>query len=202
VSNLKQIALAIDMYATDHDDSFPPAFVNPIPQTDWSLIIQPYLMKSQTIYAPTYDISRTLLCPAGVQSRGGKTIKLMYSVHRWMFVNSPSASNMPQAYRRNQVTRPSEVVMITDGCQQSKSFSSGFDSLAALDNVSDCNVAYPDTNPDEAEPAGPNTDTDSAVGTIRWRHSKNTGANFLFVDGHVESLLIGQLKRRNLYHDP
>jgi prepilin-type N-terminal cleavage/methylation domain-containing protein/prepilin-type processing-associated H-X9-DG protein len=204
VSNLKQIALAIDMYASDYGESFPPAFISTVPGSDWSLIIQPYLMKSQTTYGSTYDVSRTLVCPSGVQSRSGKTIKLMYSVHRWMFVNSPpTALSLPALYRRNQVSRPSEVVMVADGCQQSKASSGvAFDSLAALDGVEDCYIAYPGTKPDEPEPTGPNTDGDASVGTIRWRHFNNTGANFLFADGHVESLLIGQLKRRNLYYDP
>ena len=129
-------------------------------------------------------------------------IKVMYSAHRWMFVNiPPPASVLPASYRRTQVARPGEVVMITDGCQQSQASSASFDALAALDRIDDCLVAYPGTKPDEPEPAGPNTDANSSVGTIRWRHFGNTGANFLFVDGHVESLLIGQLKRRNLYHD-
>ena len=36
--------------------------------------------------------------------------------------------------------------------------------------------------------------TSDGAGTIRWRHQKNTMANFLFVDGHVESR---QYKNRN-----
>jgi prepilin-type processing-associated H-X9-DG protein len=33
---------------------------------------------------------------------------------------------------------------------------------------------------------------DSARGHIRWRHSRNQVANFLFADGHVEGLTIGR----------
>ena len=58
--------------------------------------------------------------------------------------------------RCEKSTRPGEVVMITDGCQQSKGSSFTFDDLAGLDKVNDCYTTYPGTNPDEPEPAGPN----------------------------------------------
>src|ERR1017187_7540893 len=67
--------------------------------------------------------------------------------------------------RCEKSTRPGEVVMITDGCQQSKGSSLTFDDLAGLDKVNDCYTTHPGSNPDEPEPAGPNTDADSSVGT-------------------------------------
>src|ERR1017187_1232141 len=67
--------------------------------------------------------------------------------------------------RYEKSTRPGEVVMIIDGCQQSKGSSFTFDDLAALDKVNDCYITYPGTNPDEPDPAGPNPDADSPVGT-------------------------------------
>ena len=60
-------------------------------------------------------------------------------------------------------------------------------------------------------PAGPNDSTgqvnNNNWGRIAWRHYQNTGANFLFVDGHVESRFFGAgkgkaLLYRNCYYDP
>src|SRR5213593_3405441 len=44
VSNLKQIGLAISMYADDHEDYYPPGFVDKV--GDWDLFIAPYMAKS------------------------------------------------------------------------------------------------------------------------------------------------------------
>jgi prepilin-type processing-associated H-X9-DG protein len=208
VSNLKQIGIAINMYCDDSNDSFPLSYDGGI--TDWSLLIGPYLSKNQTAYSASGNIvSKTLLCPAGVQQMGTLGIRLMYSVHPIMFVqvNPPFSSSYPAQYRRNQCVRPSEVVMVTDGCQQSKFYAGDFDSAAALypTSVLDATLPYGSSlasHPDKPEAIGPNNDVDSSVGYIRWRHGKNNVANFLFVDGHVESLLAGQLHERNLYYDP
>ena len=91
--------------------------------------------------------------------------------------------------------------MVFDGCQQSGSSSVTFDAQACSDQLIDTITAYPGVNPNNAEAVGPNVDDSSGAGRIRWRHSNNNGANFLMVDGHVNSLLVGQLLRRNLRYD-
>ena len=92
--------------------------------------------------------------------------------------------------------------MVFDGCQQSVSSPVTFDAQACSDQLFDTITAYPGVNPNNAEAVGPNVDDSSGTGRIRWRHSNNNGANFLMVDGHVNSLLVGQLLRRNLRYDP
>jgi prepilin-type processing-associated H-X9-DG protein len=98
--------------------------------------------------------------------------------------------------------------MVTDGCQQSQKVTTTYDALACLNGVFDCYKAggYPANllTADAIEPTGPNVDDviGSGYGQIRWRHFGNHGANFLFVDGHVESLLTGQVHKRNFYYDP
>jgi prepilin-type N-terminal cleavage/methylation domain-containing protein/prepilin-type processing-associated H-X9-DG protein len=200
VSNLKQMGIAVAMYCDDNNDVFPPNFVGP-GVTDWSLLIGPYLAKNQTAYgANGNNVSKIFLCPSGVQQKGTLGIRLMYSAHPSMFVLPPTLG-----YHRGQCVRPSEVLMITDGCQQSLAWHGDFDSTAALYPSShyDLGVKFPlGTHPNTPEPPGANSDVDTSVGYIRWRHGKNNAANFLFVDQHVETLLIGQLLGRNLYYDP
>ena len=96
--------------------------------------------------------------------------------------------------------------MVTDGCQQSVASTTTFDALACLDGVGDCTIAYgsaPTNKRNQPEPMDPskNVDGPNGIGLIRWRHYNNNGANFLMVDGHVQSFLGGQLLRRNLYYD-
>ena len=90
--------------------------------------------------------------------------------------------------------------MVFDGCLSPTSGNT-FDAQACSDQLIDTITAYPGVNPNNAEAVGPNVDDSSGAGRIRWRHSNNNGANFLMVDGHVNSLLVGQLLRRNLRYD-
>jgi prepilin-type processing-associated H-X9-DG protein len=206
-NNLRQIGVAITMYANDNNDCFPPGYEQS-PGSDWHLIIGPYLAKSQTTYASGGTKSPVFICPAAVLiPPAGTTISLTYTAHRWMFVDSASPCgqpppNLPCRYLRSQVVRPSEVVMVFDGCQQSVTSSTTFDAQACSDELIDTTIAYPGPgNPNQPEPAGPNVDGPNGTGLIRWRHYNNNGANFLMVDGHVKSLLVGQLLRRNLRYD-
>jgi prepilin-type N-terminal cleavage/methylation domain-containing protein/prepilin-type processing-associated H-X9-DG protein len=206
VSNLKQIGIGILMYCDDYEDAFPDGYDKP-QGTDWHLLIQPYLSKSKTTYVAG-DTSKTFICPSYALPGPGLTTTLTYSAHRWMFPDLPSTCppppSLPCQYRRGQCVRPTEVVMVTDGCQAPGDDPTTFDALACLNSVNDCLVAYPGTKPTQAVAIDPtkNVDNLNGKGLIRWRHYANNGANFLYVDGHVESLLGGQIVRGNFYYDP
>ncbi|HXI84044.1 MAG TPA: prepilin-type N-terminal cleavage/methylation domain-containing protein [Verrucomicrobiae bacterium] len=202
-NNLREIGQAITMYASDNNDFFPPGYVSGGGATDWHLLVGPYVGMSHITYTSGPAKSSVFICPAAVLiPPPGTTVNLTYTAHRAMFWCSPSpCTPLPVTYKMSQCIRPSEVVMVFDGCQQSVDFAGAFDAQACSDQLADTTIAYPGINPNNAEPAGANTDGPSGVGLIRWRHSNNTGANFLMVDGHVNSLLIGQLLRRNLRYD-
>jgi prepilin-type N-terminal cleavage/methylation domain-containing protein/prepilin-type processing-associated H-X9-DG protein len=206
VSNLKQIGVAIGLYADDYNDAFPDGYAQS-QQTDWHLLIGPYLAKTQATYGGQGNTSPVLICPAAAPAPPGSTTSLTYTAHRWMFIDTQEPCNrpppnLPCQYLRSQCTRPSEVVMVFDGCLIPTT-SVTFDAQACSDALVDTVTAITSGfgNPNQPEPAGPNADGANA-GLIRWRHYSNNGANFLFVDGHVESMLIGQLLRRNLRFDP
>ncbi len=210
VSNLKQIGIGILMYCDDYEDAFPDGYDKP-QNTDWHLLIQPYLAKSKTSYGAG-DTSKTFICPSYAVPGPGLTTTLTYTAHRWMFPDLPCTPGgaLPCQYRRGQCVRPTEVVMITDGCQQIGDDPTTFDALACLNGVGDTQVAYPGpafgsgykaTQAEQIDQSK-NVDNANGKGLIRWRHYANNGANFLYVDGHVESLLAGQLLRGNLYYDP
>jgi len=204
VSNLKQIGVAIILYADDNDDILPPGYENSI-GSDWHLIIGPYLAKTQLTYAQNGTKSPVFVCPSAVAPPSGATTSLSYTAHRAMFWCNPACTiggvKITQ-YKRGQCTRSSEVVMVFDGCE-TPTTPQTFDAQACSDSLIDTTTPITSAigNPDQPEPAGPNADGANA-GFIRWRHYSNNGANFLYVDGHVESLLTGQLLRRNLRYDP
>ena len=204
VSNLKQIGVAISMYCDDNNDCFPPGYEMTV-GSDWHLILGPYLAKSQATYTSSGTKSPVFVCPAAPIPPPGSTTSLSYTGHRAMFWCNP-ACTMPggvviSQYLRGQCTRPSEVAMVFDGCQYATSGNT-FDAQACSDPLADSTTTLNGPgNPNSVEPIGPNADGGNG-GFIRWRHYSNNGANFLFVDSHVESLLAGQLLRRNLRYDP
>ncbi len=212
-NNLRQIGQAITMYANDHNDFLPPGY-DQNAGSDWHLLIGPYLAKTQVIYAQTGGTkSPVFICPSAVQVAPppGTITSFTYTAHRTLFwpIPSTAASGLCGAYtlnpyRMSQCTRPSEVVMVFDGCLTQTSPNT-FDAQACSDQLADTTTwvtcAAAQASNDRAEPIGPNADGNGGAGFIRWRHSSNNGANFLFVDGHVESLVVGQLLRRNLRFD-
>jgi len=208
-NNLREIGQAIAMYANDNNDFFPPGYQQTI-GSDWHLIIGPYLAKSQTTYASGGTKSPVFICPAAATPPAGSTTSLTYTAHRTLFWPIPSATAsgicgpytlLP--YRMSQATRPGEVVMVFDACL-SQTSGVTFDAQACSDALGDTTTwvtcAGAQGTNDKAVSIGQNTDGANA-GLIRWRHNNNNGANFLFVDGHVESLVVGQLLHRNLRFD-
>jgi len=207
VSNLKQIGVAIGMYCDDNNDCFPPGYEMSA-GSDWHLLIGPYLAKSQATYT-TGTKSPIFVCPSAPIPPAGYTTSLSYTAHRVMFwanppFTLPATGKKELQYLRGQCTRASEVAMVWDGCYYATSANT-YDAQACSDNLVDTTTPITSAvgNPNQPEPAGVNADgASSDGGFIRWRHYSNNGANFLFVDGHVESLLTGQLLRRNLRYDP
>jgi prepilin-type processing-associated H-X9-DG protein len=203
MNNLREIGVAISLYANDHDDYYPPGFVATV--GDWPFFIGSYLGKKPTTYGNPIDSSKALLCPSGVQSQTNLPVRLMYSAHTRLM--PPSSIPSYGLYKRGRVARPTEIVLVADGIQTSVYYPGSFDAAANFEGVATSKLAY---NPATADVvlttnalAGSNQDgVGPNLGKIRLRHFGNSGANFLFCDGHVEGKVVGQLKARNFMYDP
>jgi prepilin-type N-terminal cleavage/methylation domain-containing protein/prepilin-type processing-associated H-X9-DG protein len=216
VANLKQIGLAITMYADDNNDYYPYGYSGAA-GTDWELLIGRYVAKTKTTYtgAGSAD-SKVFICPS-VQTPSGKTSRLTYSLHLALSVAPGSAPPVPPPFpngpvRRVKVVRPSEFVLAADGnlgVPQGASPTTAFDAYASFGGAMISPLqqyvagATDNDSPLQASELG-NYDPGGSgnLGLIRFRHSRNKVANFLFCDGHVETLSQTQLKRRNLRYDP
>jgi prepilin-type N-terminal cleavage/methylation domain-containing protein/prepilin-type processing-associated H-X9-DG protein len=216
VTNLKQIGLALNMYADDNNDYYPPGYYGGASGTDWELLVSPYVAKTKTSYTgPGSANSKVFICPS-VRTPSGKTSRLSYSLHIALSsahnTANPAPFNDPQ--RRVKVTRPSEFVLAADGNLGVPvgAAANAFDAYASFGQPMSTPVqpyVAAATDNDSPLPGGDlgNYDPGSSpgsgnLGLIRWRHSNNKSANFLFCDGHVETLFQTQLKRRNLRYDP
>lgn len=207
-SNLRQIGVAITMYADDHEDYYPPGWIPSY--GDWPLFIAPYMAKKQTQYAAgATDTSAAFVCPSS-KKVGGKTTRLSYSAHVALMGKPGYPVPLDGHTKRTKVARPTEMIMVADGTLglPAGSPANAFDASALLGEV----MTYPqqaydpaalDNDATLAGDVGPNYDTGngSGLGYIRWRHGGNQSANFLFCDGHVQTLGMSQVKRRNLRFD-
>jgi prepilin-type processing-associated H-X9-DG protein/prepilin-type N-terminal cleavage/methylation domain-containing protein len=220
VANLKQIGIAVTMYADDHDDYYPTGYIQSgADNGDWTLFIGPYLAKSQTTYTSvsnpgTINASQVLLCPS-VRTPAGDTTHTTYSAHPYLFgatdlscgTGVGACFNVPK--RQASQSRPSEVVLVTDGTQGQP--------VGALANAYDAEALFQSVNESAhylGGPSAPQPDTPLVAGDfatsdyngvmarIRLRHNGSKCANFLFCDGHVETLQPSQLQARNFEFDP
>ena len=118
------------------------------------------------------------------------------------------ASTYRHPFKVNWITNPSDTVLIFDAAQEMAGFTASADGYAldwqrivpgssvppityllstycqqyGVDTGVSIDGGYNQDSPD-----GSTTDTLKRYGNVRWRHLKNSAANFLFVDGHVDS---------------
>ncbi len=208
-ANLRQISLGINMYADDHNDFYPPGYI--AGYGDWSLFIAPYMSKTQTQYGPGgLDTSKAFICPSGYPAAGKKT-RLSYSAHLALCGSPTYPAPFNGRTKRSKVTRMSEMIIVADGnlgvpagAAPNENNASALLGEPMTAPQQPYNPSAPDNNGTLGADIGPNIDTgtSSGLGFIRWRHGGNDAANFLFCDGHVETLGMTQVKKRNLRYDP
>ena len=224
-SNLKQIANAIAMYADDHNDYFPMGSIGaPVWYGDWQMFLAPYVSKEQTRYSsgatPVNVTSRVFRCPAyrtKGQTSASSAYRITYSCNLfympsietapWTSTALPLSVYKNKMRKRSSVKRASEIILIGDGSVGWDAGANDYNSSPYwLESSSTLNflTAY---NPSAAKNDTPVSEFPSgrnpAMGNIAWRHYQDTGANFLFIDGHVESRFLGRnFLYRNCYYDP
>jgi prepilin-type N-terminal cleavage/methylation domain-containing protein/prepilin-type processing-associated H-X9-DG protein len=206
LSNLRQIATAVHLYANETDGYLPPSHTWPaVPDVGDRL--HQFLKR----YIPNTSGQTVWTCPStfglGLNTEFPMTYGANQSIHTFQHVALPV---VPPLAKLSKVRRSSEVISVAD-C----SLSSGvFTSAGWLDNT-----GYPGA-PFQAGPTsdpnliakeilmetyienlpGWSVDADR-VGTpyhMRYRHNGNKMANVVFVDGHAGTFRKRELKYRNL----
>lgn len=123
----------------------------------------------------------------------------------WSKTVSAAQGPWLQPYRIAKIRRAAEIVLIMDGAQVYSNGTPNWWGALATCYKLDGSALYSGTAPrsyllydrpgatnGDTIDGGPNVEArfngnaDEAAGNIRWRHQRNTTANFLFVDGHVE----------------
>lgn len=214
-SNLRQIGVAILMYAKDkgryplgYADSA--AFSDPARHGSWDRWLNDYMaaQRYDSWSSNKFVFSQCYICPA---SKAGGSVRCTYSAHPGILVDP--GWNPPELFPDNGfpvsiVKRPADVILLLDGVLPGP-----YDAHATFHEVNpDATTGAASGDPSKSEQAvmlnfaGRNTDVSANAGWPRWRHI-NDSINTLRADGHVASLrLVGdggvtELKEKHIKYN-
>jgi prepilin-type N-terminal cleavage/methylation domain-containing protein/prepilin-type processing-associated H-X9-DG protein len=194
ISNLKQIGVAMALYADDHR-TFPFGVI--LGYTQWDLSLGSYAGGVVPFNSPE-GRSRIFECPSARRPNLGK--QLNYSANP----NVCKDGNFSDAVRADVISRPSDVLVAADAIQ----FDSTGDSHAILWGVKTSagkDISFNDgLEQNGQKPLLPGIDLDREFTVLdpegsnfRFRH--NSRLNALFVDGRVAGLKKTELVEGRLY---
>ena len=190
-SNLRQIGVAIRMYATDHEGHYPLGFK--AGEANWTVWLNEYLggvgMTNENL---SNQRSTVIMCPSQGSRRG--LIVSGYSAHPTVLVIpawTPPSEYPAAGVHCSKIKRPSDVVIVMDGLlpddetDANRTFIKVHEWATANAWHADASAAE---TPIDLDFAAHNQIGlgDEGSGWPHWRHDGSL--NTLRVDGHVESL--------------
>jgi len=205
LSNLRQLGTISALYTVESKGFlFPSAYdgdnnaVPPASSMKLLDILIKYIPYTRNQFSSNFDTSKRLrtiwTCPSALTIAGNtNTVVLSYGFNKGPHTHYQYNSSHVPKYtirRANQVKRSSDVVAGADVAQASNvTFSvSGWLDFTEVDKanlINQANAMLPSNQINSFW----NNNTDSAVGyKPRYRHNFNRYGNFLFLDGHCESL--------------
>ncbi|MGD9497885.1 MAG: DUF1559 domain-containing protein [Armatimonadota bacterium] len=189
LSNLKQIALGMQMYISDYDERLP-AHYWPKTAPRWSIIqmIHPYIKNMQVWDCPSAARETARLSDGTPAFLGERSYGWNHMIFAWYFT------------KLAEIKSPAETVIAADTCMDSwgpgrlyyPSFEIGWnEAIATLNFPSGCDNSYWDT---------------SAIGYrpgFNFVPRHNGTGNVNFVDGHTKTFTYSALynNRQNTYFD-
>jgi prepilin-type N-terminal cleavage/methylation domain-containing protein/prepilin-type processing-associated H-X9-DG protein len=195
LSNLRQIALAMNLYADSNQDRFPPGYFFQPGEGEmiWTTSLMPYLGMQGKVYNARMSIFASPLAQIPVRD-GNPDAGVMpstYSVHGLLGGDISGGDNrLP----RNQVQRPTQVILVGEGTQRANNTYAN----ASFGNPAAWRTRNSGENLNALIPT--ESDADGIGGALRYRGRGDT-APVAFVDGHVKSLKKGTVTFGNLIAD-
>jgi prepilin-type N-terminal cleavage/methylation domain-containing protein/prepilin-type processing-associated H-X9-DG protein len=208
VGNLRQIGIAIQMYAQDSNDHTPfsmgPTVVNGTAGSyPWCVFLVPYTAKTegvpQTIFiCPEQPIR---LQVSATYLGADRTYAANPLVFGAPYDGNGTYSSSIKPVKLTDVTRPSDVILVADSNQVQDD---NWGSEAYFEAYPFDDTSIGSHNPSDVIPL-PTTyvnvdDPPDGGGRVRYRHTNV--ANALMVDGHVESIPLGNLTYGNVFPSP
>ncbi len=191
LSHLRQIGLAASLYAGEHHNCYPYSYKTG--EYDFSLVLAAYIAPGSAKYGEGMAGSEIFQDPAATFPIG----RLHYSAHP---VLMPDFANGGPQFNRSRLQRPGETVLVADGAQPlSGDVHASFWAADGGGSWTPFTGSAADGQPINP---GPDTDTDSSAGHVRFRAAGDSACKVVFADGHVRMLKKDQFLRRYIRLEP
>jgi prepilin-type processing-associated H-X9-DG protein/prepilin-type N-terminal cleavage/methylation domain-containing protein len=192
VSNLRQLAVAATMYASDHRGNYPAlnGETEDAPQVPWFEQLRPYIDNEDSRQS-----IELINCPSSehyMEVDGVRRTTHAYGWHHKLCPDTRTKSDgtKPNPYKALKVQRPSETILVADAGQRYPSgWGCGYFAISGVYNPATADSAVPASRFSGfgASASNPSFST---------RHSGR--GNAAFVDGHVESFAVGEMKYKHI----
>jgi prepilin-type N-terminal cleavage/methylation domain-containing protein/prepilin-type processing-associated H-X9-DG protein len=203
ISNLHQIGIAINMYASDFNDYTPfcigPTVVDGTAGSyPWCAFLTPYTVrivgKSQTIFVcPELPMPLSVAAYPG----GERTMAANPVVFGGPFISGSYTAGL-KPHKLTDIGQPSDVILVADSNQATVNNGSSDAWLQAFP-FNKASIVGLGVQPSDLIPNQTNADVPpgAGVGRVRYRHTNS--ADVLMADGHCESIVYGALKFGNVF---
>ena len=195
ISNLKQMGVAVVMYADDHQ-YYPPGRQAGV--TQWDLCLGTYLGAGSNPLTPEAR-AKLFMCPSASQKNNGTVLN--YSANPNVCKEVTASTGAASA---TSIKRTSEVMVAADTIQYAADGSSHA-IFWGVQGSSGEFIYWNNGSPADADkpiPVGVDKDaiynvTDAPGSNFRYRHSARS--NGLMADGHAESIAKGKVRDKHVY---
>lgn len=191
LSNERMIMTGVHYYANEYQGYMPYGVRQWT--TDWGQLVSGYMVHGEMTWTATATVNPIFLDPSASVQKG----KLHYSANPMAMPDvNPNNANLlaRRTPKLDDLKRPTEFAPIVDGTQQDTTGNVASTAYAIQGVWSRYNPATA-TTPIQA---GPNTDLNTTLGYIRWRHGGEEAANLAFLDGHAATMRIGSVEQRHV----
>lgn len=186
LSNMRQLGIGTQLYVAENQ-AYPAGTFYSGPYRHWTDAVQPYLGKDGVRGAD--GLTKIFDCPAKTVSTAQP--EMAYTANPNVMLDLASRRNVPPLPMM-QVQRPSSTILLADACQlNAKGYVKPF--MFSQPGIYDRS----ESKANQPVPVGTDKDGVNFAG-IRYRHAKDTAANFLFADGHAQSMKKGELLHKHL----
>lgn len=191
LSNLRQIGVAVILYANENRHIFPPA--SDANSDSLSSTLRPFMGAGKTVNN-TNSNSETFICPSRgvVPDNPADFLRASYSAHLLLFPNIHDNPSAPR-YRIDTITRPGQIIMLADATQQTNG-----SAYSNLWSVGEMYVEGSAPTADNYLIVNDAQDVDPLDGKSNFRYRHSGHVNVVFIDGHAGSFEKGTIKRRNI----